>query len=142
MKSPLEELNSRSEQAEKESAILRIISWDYPVWGTERKKNDGKWTEPMRHHQIHQHTHNRSLRWRRKRDGPERIFKDIMTQTPQIWWKLWISTSNKLKKSEVGQTQRDPHVDPSASNWQKPEWESWKQQERSNSIHTMDPQQC
>lgn len=44
----------------KESGNLKtsfemVWTWDYPVWGTKRKKNEEKWREPQRpveHHQV------------------------------------------------------------------------------------------
>lgn len=32
----------------------------------------------------------------------ERIFREIMTQTFQIWWKTWICTSKKLNEPQAG----------------------------------------
>lgn len=55
---------------------------DYPVWGTERKKSEEKWTDskvPSGHHKAYHHVYNENLRNRRKNErGRE---KEVMPQT-------------------------------------------------------------
>lgn len=43
IKHSLEGLNSRSEQAEKQSANLRCDNWNNLVWWKEREKNEENW---------------------------------------------------------------------------------------------------
>ena len=65
----------------------------------------------MAHHQMHQHTGNRTLRKREKIEKEaEKIFKKKNGGKFHNLMKTLIYTSWNLNEPEVGYTQRDPHM--------------------------------
>lgn len=78
MKNSLQEFKSKFEQEEKKSVTLKIRLLNYPVWGTERKNNLEKWTEPQktqRHLKADQYMHERGLRGDEREKGAEDYLK-------------------------------------------------------------------
>lgn len=72
--------------AGKESANLKIVSWDYSVWGRERKMNEKKWTAPQRfvgYYQTCQHIHNGSSE-KRESNGQKEYLKKYGWKLPKI----------------------------------------------------------
>lgn len=80
------------EQAEESISDLEDKdNWNYPGWGTERKKNKVKLIEPEEHvgyHPMCQHIRYIGVTEEKEmKKGEETIFEKIMGRTSKIWGK-------------------------------------------------------
>lgn len=105
IKNSLKGLKNVLELAEVRVSKLEYKSTDYPVWRTERKKNEEKKPQTfMGSDQVYQHMHNGRPR-RREEGGRKNIRRNIGQNFPNLIKKL-IWTSKGLHKPQVGKLKK------------------------------------
>lgn len=120
----------------KNQQTLRQDNENYWVWGTERKKIEEKWTEPkgsVGNYEGDQHMHWGSPRRRRERISEAIIAENFPNSMKDM--NINIKEAQQIPKDELKETHTKTHYNKLSKTMR----ESWKQQERSDSLHKNHP---